>query len=373
VTEPEQPYPPYPSFPPFPPFPPYGGVWALTSGTNCPAQSHPVVPPPAPPRDGALPAGSSPPLMPPSAVTVSLPPAVLAPPIVQPPPTVQSPPHVQRSPWPVSSIPLPPDPDGLHQGTGDQQSVISVVNPTSVPGSGQLAFAATNVRATTMLYQIDARVVPNWFGVAIPSGAVDYANPLVYFHPTPAQAGYKDSDYPTKAGKWPQLFYYMDRLGFQLDAAGSPELVIMPFLTSAATNTGVFAANWWGILSDILSDVRTRRGADDGTTLQIARMTIASFSVGIVYLHSFLTTGAAAEQFVDKVFDFDGALSTASSLSQALVSTSSYTVVKYDQGTMPASFHVPASRWANYPEPPSTTLQTHHLIRDTMLRHAVTV
>jgi hypothetical protein len=48
-------------------------------------------------------------------------------------------------------------------------------------------------------------------------------------------------------------------------------------------------------------------------------------------------------------------------------------VVKYDQGNMPASFHVPPPRWTAYPQPPATTLRVHHLIRDTLLRHAVTV
>jgi hypothetical protein len=291
--------------------------------------------------------------------------------VVSVPPPVVSPPPIQRSPFPVSSIPLPADPGGLHHGTGEQAGAISAVDPATVAGSALLAFTPTSARVTALLYQLDADVVPNWFGVAVPSRLTDFTRPLIYFHPTPAQAGYHDSDYPTKAGKWQQLFYYMERLGYQVDAAATQNIVVMPFFTSAAIDTGIFAANWWGILSDILTDVRGKRGGDNNVVLQISDVTIASFSVGIAYMHSFLTKGASVEPLVRKVIDFDGALSSSAALSHALVSTADFRAVKYDQGTLPSSFHLPRPRWANYPQPPSTTLQVHHLIRDTMLRHAV--
>ena len=357
------PYPPYPPYPPYAPFPPVfitGARWGSRPGAvGSPelAASPLGSPSPSPftPWSPPGPGGSPPPL------------------VVSPPPVLVSPPPVQRSPFPVSSITLAPDPQGLHHGTGDQQGAINAVDPGTVPGGGQLAFAATNTSTTALLYQLAADVVPNWFGVAVPSGVSDYTKPLIYFHPIPAQAGYKDADYPTKAGKWPQLFYYMERLGYQLDAAGSQDIVVMPFLTSAATDTGIFAANWWGIVSDILTDVRARRGAASENPLNISQVATASFSVGIVYMHAFLSTGAGVEPSVAHVYDFDGALSSAASLSHALISTSDYTVVKYDQGNLPSSYHVPRARWTRYPQPPATTLAVHHLIRDTMLRHAVTV
>ena len=52
---------------------------------------------------------------------------------------------------------------------------------------------------------MNANVVPNWFGVAVPDGLTDFTRPNIFFHPTPGQAGYNDNDYPTKAGLWPTL------------------------------------------------------------------------------------------------------------------------------------------------------------------------
>src|SRR5215472_14561633 len=108
----------------------------------------------------------------------------------------------------VTSIPLAAIPN-VHDGTGTHQRPNWLVVPASVPGSGNLQFIGQWMQVTTMLFQISDNVVPNWFGVAIPNGIQDYTKANIFFHPMPAQAGYKDSDYPTKAGIWPQLFYYM--------------------------------------------------------------------------------------------------------------------------------------------------------------------
>src|ERR1700761_1828674 len=94
----------------------------------------------------------------------------------------------------VSSIPLGPV-AGYHSGTGTHQNSNWLVVPSSVPGSGNLQFTGAWVQVTTMLFQLDANVVPNWFGVAIPHGVTDFTKPHIFFHPSPGQAGYKDSDY----------------------------------------------------------------------------------------------------------------------------------------------------------------------------------
>src|SRR5262249_12877858 len=108
---------------------------------------------------------------------------------------------VEMGAFSVSPIDLAPI-TGVHRGTGTFQDSIWLVVPASVPPPGRLAFFGKTVHVTTMLFEIADKVVPNWFGVAVPSGVEDFTRPHLFFHPTPAQAGYIDSQYPTKAGKW---------------------------------------------------------------------------------------------------------------------------------------------------------------------------
>jgi hypothetical protein len=281
----------------------------------------------------------------------------------------------------VRSIPLAASP-GIHAGTGRHTEFGPVVDPASVPGTGPLQFNSVNRTVTTLLFELDdggtlANVVPNWFGVAVPSGAVDFSNVHVFFHPEPAQAGYKDSDYPTKAGLWPRLFYYMERLGYQLDAAGRNQIIVMPFLTQARTDAGIFPTNWLDILSNliVMTEFTLSRPV---TTLAPSKIVVSSYSVGIVYSDSFRTKSTGLDTKLAEIWDFDGLFSSASNLSAALHSTGSIGVIKYQQ--QPTSetncFSVPKPRWINAPVPPSsalTALDVHHLIRDFMFRHGCTI
>ncbi len=278
------------------------------------------------------------------------------------------------SSYPIQSINLPGIP-GIHGGTGTHQSRNWVVAPASVPGSANLQFGAANLQVTTLLYQLGAAVVPNWLGVAVPHGITDFTKVNIFFHPLPAQAGYLDSQYQAKAGLWPQLFYYMERLGYQLDGADRNQIIIMPFLTEAATDTGIFLTNWLDIVTDILTDVRTKMGADDGSTLSVSQVVVSSFSVGIVYSSNFRQSGTNLSSYLAEVWDFDGLYSSSSNLSQQLQTTSQYTAIKYDQnpGAGMSSYHVPLPRWAQLVVPPTTSDQVHGFIRDFMFLHAATV
>lgn len=191
----------------------------------------------------------------------------------------------------------------------------------------------------------------------------------------PAQAGYKDSDYATKSGLWPQLFYYAERLGYQLAAARRNQVLIMPFFTQAAANTGIFAPNWQDIVVDILSAVRASVGKDDGTQIAISKVAISSFSVGIVYLAEFRQLAPSLDSFLAEIWDFDGRFSSRADLSIALTSTAQVEAIKYDQlfSTAAGSYHVPAPRWTDYVQPPATGVDVHHLIRDFMFFHAASV
>jgi len=291
-----------------------------------------------------------------------------------------------RSPFPVSSIPLVADPLGLHQGTGTHERSLSVVIPASVTTSGQLQFSTSNATITALLFQLATPSAPNWFAVAVPPGVTDFTRVHVFFHPIPQQGGYLDSDYPHKgeAGyvsvgtSWSNLFYLIERLGYQSAASVQPMVVVMPFLTTAATDTGIFAPNWSAILSDILTDSRSAVGVPGATPVDVTEMVVSSHSVGIVYSASFRLLAPGLSPVLKDVWDFDGHASSSAALSDTLVSTATYRAVKYDQGGGTASFHVPASRWAGLPTPtgfppyPNTT-DVHHLIRDFMAVHAATL
>src|SRR5665213_96406 len=274
----------------------------------------------------------------------------------------------------VTSIPLAPI-AGIHSGTGTHQNSNWLVVPASVPGTANLQFSGAWVQVTTMLFQLNASVVPNWFGVAIPNGITDFTKANIFFHPLPAQAGYKDSDYPTKAGMWPQLFYYMERLGYQVDGAARNQIIIMPFLTNAANDTGIFVANWSDIVTDILTAVRASMGADDGSMLQVSQVVVSSYSVGILYSANFRAKAVNLNPVLAEVWDFDGLISSFPQLSKNLVTTAQYTAIKYDQNPASgsASYHVPLPRWAGYVSPPTSGTQVHGLIRDFMFMHAASI
>lgn len=338
------PYPPYPPFPPFPAYPPYAGAGGHVGGA--PAGW------PAPGGGGGAGGGGG------------------SPPAPRPPAQVG-----RFTVAPISLAPIP----GVHSGTGRHPAVKMLVETASVPGSAPLQFKSANVTVTTMLFQLQdgnglANVVPNWVGVAIPDTAVDFTRAHLHFHPMPAQGGYKDTDYPTKSGKWPELFYYMERFGHQLDGAKRNQVVIMPFLTNAATDTGVFAENWHDIVTNVLNQARYAQLAD-GKPVSPLQVVVSSYSVGIVYSNAFRNTAAGLKPLMNEVWDFDGLLSSASNLSQNLKTTSDYRVTKYQQQdpTDAASFYLPKARWVNAPEPPVGTLDVHHAIRDFMFHHGATI
>lgn len=274
----------------------------------------------------------------------------------------------------VTQISLGKSP-GLDNGTGTWQDLRWVVVPGSVPPPGRLAFTGQELNVTTMLFAIADNVVPNWFGVAIPEGISEFSNANIFFHPTPAQAGYLDSDYPTKTGKWPQLFYYMEHLGYQMDGAARNQVVIMPFLTEAATDTGILPGNWQQIITDILTAVRDTVTGTAGPPVVVSSVVVSSFSAGILYSDSFRKLATVLKPLLHEVWDLDGNYSTYHTISQHLRATAGCRVIQYDQiaSNDLVSFHVPLPRWADYPAPPTTSGQVHSLISAFMFLHAATI
>jgi hypothetical protein len=271
---------------------------------------------------------------------------------------------------------------GYHGGTGSFARSQLVIDPASVPGTQQLSFFTADVHVTTKLFQISQNVIPNWYGVAIPDNVSDFSKPNIFFHPIPGQDGYVDADYPTKSGKWPQLFYYMELLGYELDGAigqfGAPsdQIIIMPFLTSSATDTSIFAPNWFGIVTDILTDIS--RMAGQTGTVDISEVVVSSFSVGYVYSENFRWKAPGITPLLKQIWDFDGYPKIDSS---KLLSTASCAAIKYDQLNEPGCIHVPLSRWAGYPknppnpadtDPPVNGNDVHRCIRNFLFLDAAT-
>ena len=278
------------------------------------------------------------------------------------------------STYPVASIPLAPI-AGLHGGTGTVATTSWVVDPGSVPGTGTLAFLGRDVQVTTFLFQIADAVVPNWFGVAVPEGLTEFGNVHVFFHPTPAQAGYVDADYRSKSGKWPELFYYMERLGHQLSGAERDQVLVMPFLTEAAKDTGILPGSWTEILPDIATAVRDAVAGPSATPVSVDHLVVSSFSAGIVYSDSFRRRAAGLGPVLAEVWDLDGNISSYHAISVALRATAGCPVTRYDQvpGGDAETFHVPQPRWSDVVQPPQNSSEVHALIRDFMFLHGASV
>jgi hypothetical protein len=172
----------------------------------------------------------------------------------------------------------------------------------------------------------------------------------------------------------------MERLGYQLDAANtvgaSPvQIIIMPFLTEARTDTGILAARWLEITTQILTAVRSAVQGSQGP-VDVSGVVVSSFSAGYIYSENFRLRSGNLGPLMTQVWDFDGFPKQDSS---NLHSTTSYTAVKYDNATNePGSIHLPSPRWSQYPSPapayppedPNDPLLIHHRIRDFMLLHA---
>ena len=276
--------------------------------------------------------------------------------------------------YPVTQVSLGAIP-GVHNGTGTWHDSLWVVVPGSVPPPGPLAFAGEPLQVTTMLFAIPDNVVPNWFAVAVPAGITEFGDAHIFFHPTPAQAGYLDSDYPAKAGKWPELFYYAERLGYQLDGAARNQVLIMPFLTEGAKDTGILPGHWQQITADILTSVRDTVTGAAGPPVEAGNVAVSSFSAGIIYSDSFRRLATGLAPVLAEVWDLDGNFSSYRGLSQALRASAGCRVIQYDQ--IPSndltSFHVPLPRWARYVAPPTTAIQVHGLIRDFMFLHGASI
>jgi hypothetical protein len=285
------------------------------------------------------------------------------------------------------------------------------VNPSSVTGPSNLQFLSRNVHVTTMLYALNADVVPNWFGVAVADGITDFTRPTLYFHPNPQPAGYEHGTSPLNGiyfgkskpaasrspqeSKWLELFGYVDRLGHQLAGAvqfdATPnQVVIVPFLpASAIGDAGILPTDWLPIVTDILGDLRETITGNGGT-LTVSNVVVAGFSFGYGWSTTFRSRANAAVlgPLLKQVWYFDGFPKATSPSNELVTVPGRFKAIKYSEGSEAQSIALPRSRWDDYPNsPPSTGSANlppveepelpehgdiHHLIRDFMFLHAAT-
>jgi hypothetical protein len=266
-----------------------------------------------------------------------------------------------------------------------------------------------------------SNVVPNWFGVAIPNPDIfDLSKNVfvvVYFHPTPGQAGYDNRDYAAKDGAhgtdWKQLYAYVDRLGgqfvgsIQAGARANNRLVIFPFLTTPPR--GAFqtpptqpaytltTSEWFNVIHDILQDINTNVVKGICTTPK--KIIVATLSNGSVYLNKFLddAAGLPNNHQIIEAWDFDSEISRP----RKDVDPHGKRLRAYWQREVPPTsanatyIHLPIENWLNdafpkFPNPPPPEVpplpplashspgspdttdsdRVHHYIRDTMFLDA---
>lgn len=198
---------------------------------------------------------------------------------------------------PADFVSEDPDLGAFTRGTGHQTAPnkhlidISAVSPETSSDPFVLFHDVGGLSFYTLLYELvengepaDATIyAPNWFGVAVPEGIADFTNVVIYFHPTPGQAGYSDSFYANKNGGtnpatrdptyWKELLGYVDRLGAQLAGAvktagaSHNQIVIVPLMmngnvdgatTAPFGDPGILPRQWYYIVNDILADLPTR-------------------------------------------------------------------------------------------------------------------
>lgn len=180
-------------------------------------------------------------------------------------------------------------------------------------------------------FELDADVVPNWFGVVVPEGVKVTEHIHIFCHPLPERAGYHDRNYKSKAG-WNGIFHYMtDDFSAQFCAAGTGQILIMPIFTQGVTGTcGVFPAQWESICGQILALIAAGPGEEPGEPAKISSVVVSSFSAGIVYSNSFRKLARLGDRLTG-IVDFDGIISSYSALSAGLGVGGGFPVVRFFQ------------------------------------------
>ena len=241
-----------------------------------------------------------------------------------------------------------------------------------VDGGGQISY-----------FEVDANVVPRWFGILVPNGVTSFDKAHIFFHPTPFQAGFKDDEYQS-LGSWKGVFHYLsDRMGSQFCGAGTDRVLVMPLMAQSAAETcGNFPQTWESTVGRIFGMLKSGDMSSAAPAAQIASVVVSSFSSGITYSHHFRNKAKLGTR-LSAVIDFDGAISSFGRHSASIVNPFGR-VVRMQQ--MAASekqlgvlaghntFPLARPRWSDVPfgnlfskKPKEALLQIHGTIPQTMM------
>jgi len=205
-----------------------------------------------------------------------------------------------------------------------------------------------------LYYELDENVVPNLFGVVVPSTLRSFDSAHIFFHPNPGGDGYNDAAYQSRAG-WGRIFHYMsDSFSAQFAAAGLDQILIMPVFTASTLSTaGIFPERWQEIVQAILADLNPNPFESALGFKPLRNIVLSSFSAGISYSHHFRQRAAGLDAVVATI-DFDGLFSSFPQLSAKLAHSGSRSLVFHQggvrerdlfaldsQGNLP----VPDARW----------------------------
>lgn len=265
--------------------------------------------------------------------------------------------------------------------------VTSVTGPTWAPDEAsivsELVFSWVGMAGTGRIhyFQLAEQVVPRWFGVLVPEGTTSFDRVHIFFHPTPSQAGHVDANYHS-LGSFQGIFHYLsEAMGSQFSGAGTGRVLVMPLMTQASSaDCGTFPQRWANYLGVMLGRIAT--GVSFGAPFQpVSSVVVSSFSSGISYSHHFRTRANLGARLAG-VIDFDGVISSFSSLSQNLSGPAGH-VVKAQQSAATAAalpglaaqniFPLGRERWGGPwtgvfdPNPGTAVLQIHGQVPQTMM------
>jgi hypothetical protein len=191
----------------------------------------------------------------------------------------------------------------------------------------------------------------------VPAGLTEFTRALIFFHPLPTKkAGYDDEQYATQAGRWRDIYRYCDQQGAQLAASGRKVVLIFPVFSLASAETcGKFPAQWKSLVEDIM-DMLRKHHAPGIPKPKLTDVVTASYSAGVKYMHTFLSTATGLAGYLREVYDYDGRFSTQSKLSEMLWIYPGVRVITYDQHPVEESevkrqfeegkgIHLPEWRW----------------------------
>jgi hypothetical protein len=112
---------------------------------------------------------------------------------------------------------------------------------------------------------------------------------LLFFHPMPSHAGYRDEAYTSKAG-WDSLFHGLsDPMAMQLCAERAGQILVMPLMTNGISGTcGILPQHGESILSQILGFVTAGEESQVAEPRPVESVVVASSGSGISYAESFV-------------------------------------------------------------------------------------